>query len=80
MLDRLAPAVNVVMDPGDVVLWSPYAIHGSQPNRSAESRRLYINGFARAADCDHGVRVTEAGKVVPLRWDAATRWDVVEES
>jgi ectoine hydroxylase-related dioxygenase (phytanoyl-CoA dioxygenase family) len=79
VLRRFPPAVNVVMDPGDVVLWSPYVIHGSQPNRSTQSRRLYINGFARAADCDHGVRVTEGGKVVPLRWGPDTRWDVVEE-
>ena len=79
VLARFPPAVDVVMDPGDVVLWSPYAIHGSQPNRSTHSRRIYINGFARAADCDHGVRVTEGGAVVPLRWGADTRWDVVEE-
>ena len=53
--------------------------HGSEPNRSSNSRRLYINGFARAADCDHGIRVTEGGKVLPLQWGPDTRWDVVEE-
>jgi hypothetical protein len=71
--------VPALLDPGDVVIWNAYTIHGSQPNRSRHSRRLYINGFARAADCDHGIRVTEGGKVRPLSWSPETRWDVVEE-
>ena len=79
VLERFAPAVSVLLDPGDVVIWNPFTIHGSRPNRSRRSRRLYINGFARAADCDHGIRVTEGGKVLPLAWGPGTRWDVVEE-
>jgi len=79
VLRRFPPPVDLVMDPGDVVVWSPYVIHGSQPNRSTQSRRLYINGFGRAADCDHGARITVGGRVVPLRWGPETRWDVVEE-
>ncbi len=79
VLERLPPAENGLMDPGDVLIWNPYTIHGSQPNRSRSSRRVYINGFARTADCDHGVRVTEGGKVVPLSWGPETLWDVVEE-
>jgi ectoine hydroxylase-related dioxygenase (phytanoyl-CoA dioxygenase family) len=67
------------MDPGDVLMWNPFTIHGSQPNRSTRSRRVYINGFARSKDCDHGVDVTVGGKVVPLAWGPETRWDVVEE-
>jgi hypothetical protein len=79
VLARFPAAVDGLMDPGDVILWNPYTIHGSQPNRSTRPRRVYINGFARASECDHGVRVTEAGKVVPLRWGPDTRWDAVEE-
>jgi len=79
VLEHLPPAVPALLDPGDVVLWNAYTIHGSEPNRSRNSRRLYINGFARAADCDHGIRVTDGGKVLPLAWGPETRWDVVEE-
>jgi len=79
VLERFAPAVPALLDPGDVVIWNPFTIHGSEPNRSRVSRRLYINGFARAADCDHGILVTEGGKVLPLAWGPRTRWDVVEE-
>lgn len=79
VLERFAPAVPALLDPGDVVIWNPFTIHGSRPNRSCGSRRLYINGFARAADCDHGIRVTVGGKVLPLDWGPGTRWDVVEE-
>jgi ectoine hydroxylase-related dioxygenase (phytanoyl-CoA dioxygenase family) len=79
VLAGLPPAENGLMDPGDVLIWNPYTIHGSQPNRSARSRRVYINGFARSEATDHGVRALEAGKVVDLRWGPETRWDVVEE-
>lgn len=79
VLSRFPAPVNGIMDPGDVILWSPYTIHGSQPNRSARPRRVYINGFARASDVDNGVRVTVDGKVIPLKWGPETRWDIVEE-
>lgn len=79
VLERFAPADNGLMDPGDVLVWNPYTIHGSQPNRSVRSRRVYINGFARAADCDHGVMAVRNGQPVPLAWGPDTRWDVVEE-
>jgi ectoine hydroxylase-related dioxygenase (phytanoyl-CoA dioxygenase family) len=79
VLDRLHAPVPGLLEPGDVVIWNPYTIHGSQPNRSHASRRLYINGFARAADCDHGIRVTQGGTVLPLAWGPETAWDVVEE-
>lgn len=38
--------VPVQMEPGDVVLFGPYTIHGSSPNHSSRSRRLFINGYA----------------------------------
>jgi ectoine hydroxylase-related dioxygenase (phytanoyl-CoA dioxygenase family) len=79
VLDGLPPAENGLMDPGDVLIWNPYTIHGSRPNRSDRSRRVYINGFARSEATDHGVRTLAAGRVVPLQWGPGTRWDVVEE-
>jgi hypothetical protein len=79
VLSRFPAPVDGLMEPGDLMIWSAYTIHGSQPNRSSRPRRVYINGFARAADCDHGVRVTEAGKTLPLSHGPETRWDVVEE-
>ncbi len=79
VLERLPPAESGLMLPGDVLIWNPFTIHGSRPNQSAKSRRVYINGFARAADCDNGIRVTEGGRVLPLAWGPDTHWDVVEE-
>ena len=78
-LERLPAPEPGIMDPGDVLIWNPFTIHGSQPNKSAKSRRVYINGFARSADCDHGVITTVAGRVMPLEWGLETRWDTVEE-
>lgn len=46
--------VDVVLEPGDVALWSPYLVHGSGTNRSDHARRLYINGYVRAEDCNRG--------------------------
>lgn len=39
-------AIPLLMQPGDVAFFSPYAIHGSQPNKSNGPRRVFINGFA----------------------------------
>ncbi len=39
-------AVTLLMEPGDVALFGPYVIHGSAPNRSTGSRRVFLNGFA----------------------------------
>lgn len=79
VLARFPPAEPGLMDPGDVMIWNPFTIHGSEANRSPKSRRVYINGFARTGDSDHGVHTAAAGKVVPLSWGPETRWDVVEE-
>jgi len=49
-----ADAVDLILEPGDFALWSPYLVHGSGTNRSNHRRRLYINGYVRAADCDRG--------------------------
>lgn len=34
------------MDPGDVLYFGPYFVHGSGVNRSNRSRRIFINGYA----------------------------------
>ncbi len=43
------------MEPGDIVLWHPQTIHGSNANRSSSrSRRFYVVGYMAAASCDAG--------------------------
>ncbi|WP_158046268.1 phytanoyl-CoA dioxygenase family protein [Skermanella pratensis] len=61
-----AKLVDFAMEPGDVGLWHPYMIHGSAANRSSHDRRLYINGYVRAADCDRGEWTWRDGRPVPL--------------
>lgn len=64
----LSPAdqIDLVLDPGDVALWNPYLVHASGTNRSDHLRRLYINGYVRAADCDRGEWAFRDGVPVPL--------------
>ncbi|HVM23697.1 MAG TPA: phytanoyl-CoA dioxygenase family protein [Sphingomicrobium sp.] len=59
-------AVDLLLEPGDLALWSPYLVHGSGSNRSSHKRRLYINGYVRAADCDRGEWAFRAGQPVPF--------------
>jgi len=46
--------VELELEPGDVGLWHLNLIHGSGPNLSDDDRRLYINGYVNAANCDRG--------------------------
>jgi Phytanoyl-CoA dioxygenase (PhyH) len=57
-----ADLVDVVLDPGDLVLWHPYTVHGSHPNRSTADRRSYINAYVVARDCDRGAWAFRAGQ------------------
>lgn len=59
-------AVDLVLEPGDLALWNPYLVHGSGPNRSDHQRRLLINGYVRAEDCDRGEWAFRNGEPVPL--------------
>jgi hypothetical protein len=59
-------AVDLLLEPGDLALWSPFLVHGSGTNVSAHRRRLYINGYVRAADCDRGEWAFRDGEPVPL--------------
>jgi hypothetical protein len=61
-----ADSIGLVLEPGDLVLWSPYLVHGSGENRSDHKRRFCINGYVRAADCDRGEWAFRRGRPVPL--------------
>jgi ectoine hydroxylase-related dioxygenase (phytanoyl-CoA dioxygenase family) len=39
-------AVPALCEPGSVVVFGPFVVHGSGPNRSNGPRRLFLNGFA----------------------------------
>lgn len=36
----------ILAEPGDVIVFHPFTIHGSDANESEKPRRLFINGFA----------------------------------
>ena len=61
-----AETIELVLDPGDFAMWSPYLVHASGTNSSTHKRRLYINGYVRAADCDRGEWAFRDGQPVPL--------------
>jgi ectoine hydroxylase-related dioxygenase (phytanoyl-CoA dioxygenase family) len=42
-LDR---AIPLLLNPGDIVFMHPHLVHGSEPNESTVSRRVFINGFS----------------------------------
>jgi ectoine hydroxylase-related dioxygenase (phytanoyl-CoA dioxygenase family) len=58
--------VELILEPGDLALWSPYLVHGSGTNRSDHRRRFYINGYVRAADCDRGEWALRNGRPTPF--------------
>ena len=64
-------AVDLVLEPGDIALWSPFLVHGSGKNSSPHQRRLYINGYVRAEDCDRGEWAFRNGRAVPFGPEAA---------
>lgn len=61
-----ASIADMDMDPGDVALWGPFLVHGSGPNRGEDDRRIYLNSYVRAADCDRGEWAFRAGQPVAL--------------
>lgn len=63
---RAADAIDLLLEPGDVALWSPYLVHGSGTNCLSHRRRFYINGYVRAEDCDRGEWAFREGRPVPL--------------
>ena len=47
-------AVPCAAEPGDVVLFGSYTVHGSRPNTTDGPRRAFINGYVRADKCTVG--------------------------
>jgi len=54
------------MQPGDLVVWTLYTVHGSAPNASQNDRRFMISSYVRAADSDRGEWAFRDGVSTPL--------------
>ncbi len=63
--------VTLELEPGDLAFWSVHTLHGSGPNRSNIDRRLYINGYVIAENCERGEWAFRDGEPVPLSGDPA---------
>lgn len=67
--------VDLCIDPGDVVLWSAFLVHGSHRNRSAADRRTYVNGYMTAANSDRGEWAFRDGKPCALGEPVLVQYD-----
>jgi hypothetical protein len=65
----VSTAVPCKANPGDVVMFTSYTVHGSKPNMTDQPRRSYINGFVKASSCDVGKWAFLEGKPVPVTSD-----------
>lgn len=61
-----AAMITCEMEPGDLLLWTLFTVHGSAPNRSAYDRRFMINSYVRANDSDRGEWAFKDGRSQPL--------------
>jgi len=61
-----AGLIDITLEPGDLALWSVFLVHGSGANPGPGDRRLYINGYVRAADCERGEWAFREGQPVPI--------------
>jgi ectoine hydroxylase-related dioxygenase (phytanoyl-CoA dioxygenase family) len=59
-------AITCQMEPGDLLLWTLYTVHGSAPNLSSGDRRFMINSYTRAADSERGEWAFRGGVSTPL--------------
>ena len=78
-IDRL---IDLEMEIGDVALWSPFTIHGGGINTTDDNaRRLYINGYVIAENCDRGEWTFRSGRPVPLdlRHPALIQFEQIEK-
>ena len=64
-------SVVLELDPGDLAFWSVYTLHGSGPNRSTIDRRLYINGYVIAENCERGEWAFRDGVPCPVTGEPA---------
>lgn len=60
-------AIPLLMQPGDVAFFHPYAIHGSEPNNSQGPRRVFINGFAQPGANQKAYPGNGAGRTVRFK-------------
>jgi len=68
--------IDIEMEPGDIALWTPYTIHGGGINTTNDNqRRMYINGYVKAQNCDRGQPVFHHGAPVPLTIPAHIQYD-----
>ena len=58
--------VDIILEPGDLVIWQPYLFHGSGPNTSNSDRRSYTNAYMIADDCDRGEWAFKQGATIKL--------------
>jgi len=58
--------VTCEMEPGDLLLWTLFTVHGSAPNVSNYDRRFMINSYVRAADSERGEWAFRNGVSTPL--------------
>lgn len=72
---------DMVLNPGDVALWSAYTVHGGGFNTTEfQDRRLYINGFVRAANCDRGEWAWREGRTCHLHGkQAMIQFDEIDD-
>jgi phytanoyl-CoA hydroxylase len=58
--------VTCEMQPGDLLLWTLFTVHGSAPNISDYDRRFMINSYVRAGDSERGEWTFRDGVSTPL--------------
>jgi ectoine hydroxylase-related dioxygenase (phytanoyl-CoA dioxygenase family) len=58
--------VTCEMEPGDLLLWTLFTVHGSAPNVSDYDRRFMINSYVRADDSERGEWAFRGGLSTPL--------------
>jgi ectoine hydroxylase-related dioxygenase (phytanoyl-CoA dioxygenase family) len=58
--------VTCEMEPGDLLLWTLFTVHGSAPNVSDYDRRFMINSYVRAGDSERGEWTFRGGVSTPL--------------
>jgi len=61
-----ASIVTCTMEPGDLLLWTLFTVHGSAPNLSSHDRRFMINSYVRAAGSQRGEWAFRNGISTPL--------------
>ncbi len=54
------------MEPGDLLLWTLFTVHGSAANVSSYDRRFMINSYVRANDSERGEWTFRDGVSTPL--------------